>query len=478
MNLNKINDNLMELPKTYKKEMKVSGRIYLNDKLMENFESDLLDQVANVACLPGILKHSLAMPDAHFGYGLPIGGVAGFDENMGVIVPGGIGFDINCGVRLLKTNITKKDIKPYIKDLLNTMFKNVPSGLGSKGKVKINRNQINEVLEEGVNWAIENNYGWDKDKKYIEENGCMKEGDSTFVSDNAKKRGLPQLGSLGSGNHFLEIQYVDNIFNEEASKTIGLEKDNVVVLIHTGSRGLGHQICADYLRIMESATKKYNISIPDRQLACAPINSDEGQNYFKAMCCGANYAWTNRQLITHWVRESFEKVFKTNAEDLEMDIIYDVAHNIAKKEKHTINGKTKNVLVHRKGATRAFAPYSNEVPTKYQKIGQPVIIPGDMGTASYLMVGTNKAMEETFGSTAHGAGRVMSRAKALKTYNSQKVVDDLAKQGILVVADSKGVVAEECPETYKDIEEVANVVHNAGISLKVCKMKPLGVVKG
>jgi tRNA-splicing ligase RtcB len=474
----KIKENVWELPKEYKKEMNVPGRVYLNDVLFENLEDDVLEQVANVACLPGIQKYSLAMPDCHYGYGFCIGGVAAFDEKTGVISPGGVGFDINCGIRLLKTNLTKEDVQPKIKELVHKLFKNIPSGLGSKGKIRITKNEIDDVLEEGVKWAIDNNYGWDEDINYIEENGCMKEADASYVSDNAKKRGLPQLGSLGSGNHFLEIQYVDEVFDEESAKVYGIEKNQVVIMIHTGSRGLGHQICSDYLRYMEKAARKYNIKLPDRQLACAPINSEEGIKYFKAMNCGANYAWTNRQLITHWVRESFEDVFKTPAEDLEMSILYDVAHNIAKREKHKIDGKLKSVIVHRKGATRAFGPGCEDIPEVYRKIGQPVIIPGDMGTASYLMHGTTIAMEETFGSTAHGAGRALSRAKALKLYNSNTIKTELERKGIYIMADSKGVIAEECSEAYKSIELVADVAHNSGISLKVSRMKPMGVVKG
>lgn len=476
--LTKVKDNLWELPKDYKNEMKVPGRVYLNDELFENLEEGVFEQIANVACLPGIQKYSLAMPDCHYGYGFCIGGVAAFDERDGIISPGGVGFDINCGVRLVRTNLTKDDVKPKLKELVNEMFKNVPSGLGSKGKIRITKNEIDDVLEEGVKWAIDEGYGWDKDLEHIEERGCMKDADASLVSDSAKKRGLPQLGSLGSGNHFLEIQYVDKVFDEETAKVFGVEEGQVLVMIHTGSRGLGHQICADYIRYMESATKKYGIKIPDRQLACAPIQSEEGINYFKAMSCGANYAWANRQLVTHWVRESFEKVFKTSAEDLEMDLIYDVAHNIAKKEKHLINGKLKNVVVHRKGATRAFGPGNDDVPSRYRDIGQPVIIPGDMGTASYLMHGTAVAMEETFGSTAHGAGRALSRSKALKMYNGNEIKEQLEKRGIIVMADSKGVIAEECSEAYKSIELVADICHNSGISLKVSRMKPMGVVKG
>ncbi|MBW9220884.1 RtcB family protein [Methanothermococcus sp. SCGC AD-155-M21] len=474
----KIDENIWELPKSYNNKMIVPGRLYLNDELVNQMEEDVLEQVANVASLPGIQKYSLAMPDCHYGYGFCIGGVAAFDESLGVISPGGVGFDINCGVRLLKTNLKREEIQPKIKELINKLFKNIPSGLGSKGKVKITKREIDEVLEEGVNWAIDNNYGWDSDPKYIEEKGCIKEADASLVSDNAKKRGLPQLGSLGSGNHFLEIQYVSEIFDENASKVYGVEKDQVLIMIHSGSRGLGHQICSDYLRYMEKAAKKYNISLPDRQLACAPITSEEGIKYYKAMNCGANYAWTNRQLMTHWVRESFEEVFKTPAEDMEMNIIYDVAHNIAKREKHKVNGKLKNLMVHRKGSTRSFGPNCEDIPNKYEKIGQPVILPGDMGTASYLMHGTDRAMEETFGSTAHGAGRVLSRIKALKLHNSEEIKSNLEKIGIYVMADSKAVIAEECSEAYKNIEVIADIIHNSQISLKVCKIKPMGVIKG
>ncbi|MBA2852402.1 tRNA-splicing ligase RtcB [Methanococcus maripaludis] len=474
----KIAEKTYQLPVSYKDCMRVPGNVYLDELLFEHLEADVFEQIANVACLPGIQKYSLAMPDCHYGYGFCIGGVAAFDEAIGVISPGGVGFDINCGVRLVKTNLTKNDVTPKLKELLSEIFKNVPSGLGSKGKIRITKDEIDSVLEEGVLWAVEEGYGWKKDINHIEEHGKMKEADPTLVSDNAKKRGLPQLGSLGSGNHFLEVQYVDEIFDEDAAKTFGVSPDQVVLMIHTGSRGLGHQICADYLRYMENAAKKYNIKLPDRQLACAPINSEEGQKYFKAMSCGANYAWANRQLITHWIRESFETIFKTSAEDLEMDIIYDVAHNIAKKEQHLIDGVLKNVVVHRKGATRAFGPGHAEIPSDYVNIGQPVIIPGDMGTASYLMHGTEKAMEQTFGSTAHGAGRALSRVKALKLYTGNEVQEKLQKRGILVMADSKGVIAEECPEAYKDIENVADICHDSGISLKVAKMKPMGVVKG
>ncbi|WP_048202175.1 RtcB family protein [Methanocaldococcus bathoardescens] len=407
-----------------------------------------------------------------------IGGVAAFDQKEGVISPGGVGFDINCGVRLIRTNLTKDEVEPKIKELVKTLFKNVPSGLGSKGILKFSKSVMDDVLEEGVRWAVKEGYGWKEDLEFIEEHGCLKDADASYVSDKAKERGKVQLGSLGSGNHFLEVQYVEKVFDEEAAEIYGIEENQVVVMVHTGSRGLGHQICTDYLRTMEKAAKNYGIKLPDRQLACAPFESEEGQSYFKAMCCGANYAWANRQMITHWVRESFEEVFKIHAEDLEMSIVYDVAHNIAKKEEHIIDGRKVKVVVHRKGATRAFPPKHEQIPKEYRDVGQPVIIPGDMGTASYLMRGTEIAMKETFGSTAHGAGRKLSRAKALKLWKGKEIQRKLAEMGIVALSDSKAVMAEEAPEAYKNIDLVADTCHKAGISLKVARMRPLGVIKG
>ncbi|WP_456471982.1 RtcB family protein [Methanocaldococcus sp.] len=476
--LKRIDEVVWELPKGYKECMRVPGRIYLNEILLDELEPEVLEQIANVACLPGIYKYSIAMPDVHYGYGFCIGGVAAFDQRTGIISPGGVGFDINCGVRLIRTNLTKEEVEPKIKELVKTIFKNVPSGLGSKGIIKFSKGVMDEVLEEGAKWAVREGYGWEKDLEFIEENGCMEDADSSYVSDKAKERGRVQLGSLGSGNHFLEIEYIEKVFDEEAAEAYGLFEGQVVVLVHTGSRGLGHQICTDYLKILEKAYKKYNIAIPDRQLACAPFESDEGQSYYKAMCCGANYAWANRQMITHWVRESFEEVFKIHAEDLEMEIVYDVAHNIAKKEVHKVNGKKAKVIVHRKGATRAFPPGHEVVPKPYRDVGQPVLLPGDMGTASYVMKGTLKAMEETFGSTAHGAGRKLSRAKALKLWRGSEIKRKLAEMGIIALSDSKAVLAEEAPEAYKNIDLVADTCHKAGISLKVVRMKPMGVVKG
>ncbi|WP_455240276.1 RtcB family protein [Methanothermobacter tenebrarum] len=474
----KVRESVWEVPTDYKECMRVPGRIYLDEEALKDLEKGAIDQVANVACLPGIQKFSIGLPDIHFGYGFSIGGVAAFDASNGIISPGGVGFDINCGVRLLKTNLDHEEVKPRIKELIDTLFRNVPSGVGSKGKIRLKEGQIDEVLENGAEWAVENGYGWEEDLKHLEENGKMEEADATKVSEKAKKRGIPQLGSLGSGNHFLEVQRIDRIFNEKAAKAYGLETGKVTVLIHTGSRGCGHQICSDYLKIMDKAYKKYNIKIPDRQLACAPVDSEEAIEYFQAMAAAANYAWANRQMIVHWVRESFEQVFKKSAEDMEMEILYDVAHNIAKKETHPIKGLKREVYVHRKGATRAFGPGRKEIPSEYRKIGQPVIIPGTMGTSSYVLHGTETAMKETFGSTAHGAGRKMSRAGAKRTYRGEQVQRNLSRMGIYVRATSMPVIAEEAPGAYKDVDMVVNTSHRTGISRLVAKMIPLGVAKG
>jgi tRNA-splicing ligase RtcB len=475
----KISEYAYELPVGYKDCMNVPGRVIADSKLFDEVDRRTLDQVANVACLPGIKRYSMAMPDVHLGYGFPIGGVAAFDAHDGLISPGGIGYDINCGVRLLRTDLKKDDIESKLEDLIDAAFKNVPSGLGSKGKIRLGRNEIDRVLERGAAWAVDNGYGWDEDLEHMEENGSLQQADSSRVSERAKKRGIPQLGSLGSGNHFLEIQYVDEIYDEEVAKTMGIEEqDQITTMIHTGSRGCGHQICSDYLKVMERAVKKYDISIPDRELSCAPLDSEEGHTYFSAMCAGANFAWGNRQMIMHWVRESFQKVLGEDPEDLGMRLIYDVAHNIGKIEKHRIDGEEVELCVHRKGATRSFGPGSPSIPDDYSKIGQPVIIPGDMGTASYLLVGTQKAMEETFGSTCHGAGRRMSRTQAKKTYWGETVQSDLKKEGIIVKAASMPVIAEEAPGAYKDINNVVNVSHKAGISKKIVKLRPLAVAKG
>lgn len=477
-NMTKIRDNVWEIPSSYKKEMIVPARIFIDDESLENLEEGAIEQVTNVACLPGVQKCSIGLPDIHFGYGFPIGGVAAFNPRTGIISPGGVGFDINCGVRMVKTNISEEELQPKLKELVNLLFTNIPSGVGSKGKVKLKQHEIDDVLRYGATWAVENGYGWENDTEYLEENGRMKEANPDIVSDKAKRRGIPQLGSLGSGNHFIEIQKVDDIYKEDVAETFGLEKGNVSVMIHTGSRGCGHQICSDYLKIMDKAYKKYKINVPDRQLACAPADSKEAIDYFEAMSAAANYAWANRQMILHWIRNSFEKVFNISAEDMEMEILYDVAHNISKKEVHEVKGKKIMLNVHRKGATRAFGPGREEIPSKYRSIGQPVIIPGTMGTSSYILHGTDVAMEETFGSTAHGAGRVLSRSKAKKIYKGNEVEKDLAKKGIFIKASSIPVVAEEAPGAYKDIDQVVRTSDTAGIAKLVAKVKPLGVVKG
>jgi len=482
--LNKIDDYRYEIPKSYKGidgklSMRVPGMIYALPEMLPSIRKDNApEQTANVATLPGIVGRSLAMPDIHWGYGFPIGGVAATEYEEGVISPGGVGFDINCGVRLVRTNIKFEQInKSIIKELTDELFKNIPSGVGSEAKVKLNRSQLDEVLQMGAKWAVEHGYGWEEDLEYLEENGCMREADASAVSDKAKERGMSQVGSLGAGNHFLEIQKVEEIFDENAAKVYGIEKNQIVVMIHTGSRGCGHQICTDYLHVLEQAVKKYKIDLPDRQLACAPLKSREGEQYFKGMACAANFAWANRQMIVHWIRQSFEKIFKGDAENMGMKIVYDVCHNIAKIEEHEIDGKRMKVCVHRKGATRSFGPDSSEIPAKYRSTGQPVLIPGDMGSESYLLKGTKKA-EEAFGSTCHGAGRAMSREEAKRRWRGQEIARMLEEKGIYAHPASMVVMAEESPDAYKDVSMVVNATHGAGLSLKVARMVPLGVVKG
>ncbi len=476
--IKKIKDNVYEIPGSYNKKMRASGRLYVDDESFEALEEGAVQQIVNVACLPGVYRYSIAMPDIHFGYGFPIGGVAAFNMRNGIVSPGGVGFDINCGVRLIKSNLSLEDVQDHLDELVDALFKNVPSGVGSKGKVKLSREDIDNVLDYGAEWAVEKGYGWDEDLEVLEENGRIKAADSSKVSDKAKKRGIPQLGSLGSGNHFLEIQVVDEVYNEEVAKVYGLEEGMIVIMVHTGSRGCGHQVCSDYLRLMDKAYKNYKIDIADRQLACAPLDSKEAQNYLKAMYAAANYAWANRQMITHWIRESFEDVLGKSAKDMDMQIVYDVAHNIAKEETHDFKGNDIEVLVHRKGATRAFGPGREEVPLKYREVGQPVLIPGTMGTASYVLHGTQTAMEETFGSTAHGAGRVLSRSKAKKDYNPDDIVNNMESNGIKIKATSRNVIAEEAPGAYKDVDSVVRVSDSTGIAKLVCKVKPLAVTKG
>ncbi|MEM3506577.1 MAG: RtcB family protein [Candidatus Bathyarchaeia archaeon] len=478
--LKKVDRFIWEIPKTYKQGMRVPGRVYADELLLEKMKMDLtIEQCANVAHLPGIYKWSITLPDGHEGYGFPIGGVAATDYEEGVISPGGVGYDINCGVRLLRTDLFEKDIRDKLQALLDALFTYVPSGLGSRGRIKVTQVELDKVLSEGVEWAIDRGYGWAEDAENCEESGCMDSANPEKVSSTAKSRGVSQLGSLGSGNHFLEIEKVDKIFNQEVAKLFGIhEEGQILVLVHTGSRGLGHQICSDYLRVMERAMHKYNIHLPDRELACAPSKSKEAEDYFEAMSAACNFAWANRQMITHWVREAFEKVLGVSADNLGMDLIYDVAHNIAKLEEHRIDGSTHKVYVHRKGATRAFPAEHPDVPAKYRSIGQPVLIPGTMGTSSWVLLGEPKSMELSFGSTAHGAGRLLSRAAAKKRFWGADVKKELEGRGILIKAASIVVVSEEAPGSYKDVDRVAEVSHQLGIATKVCRMIPLACTKG
>lgn len=476
--IKKVRDNVYEIPGSYNKSMRASGRFYIADEYIDDLEEGAIEQIVNVACLPGVQRYAIGLPDIHFGYGFPIGGVAAFSIRNGVVSPGGVGFDINCGVRLIKSNLALEDIEDSLDELTEKLFENIPSGVGSKGKIRLKENEINNVLDYGAEWAVDNGYGWAEDLEVLEENGKMEDADSSIVSDKAKKRGIPQLGSLGSGNHFLEIQIVDEIYDEEVAEVFGLEKGMIVVMVHTGSRGCGHQVCSDYLRIMDKAYKNYKINIADRQLACAPLDSKEAHNYIKAMSAAANYAWANRQMITHWIRETFEEVLGKSSKKMEMSILYDVAHNIAKLETHKIYNREEEVIVHRKGATRAFGPGREEVPEKYRDVGQPVLIPGTMGTASYVLYGSETAMEETFGSTAHGAGRILSRSRAKKDYDADEITDDLASKGIKVKASSKHVIEEEAPGAYKDVDSVVRVSDSTGIAKLVAKVKPLSVCKG
>jgi tRNA-splicing ligase RtcB len=477
--IKKIDEVRWEIPTIYRSGMRVPGRLIMNEKLFKGLEKGALDQCANVATLPGIYKYSIALPDTHWGYGFPIGGVAAFDMNDGVVSPGGVGYDINCGVRILTTSLDEKDVRPKIKALTSLVFDSVPSGVGATGRIRIESNKLAVVLEGGAKWAIEQGYGWKEDLERTEEKGCMEDADADKVSSKAKQRGAPQLGTLGSGNHYLETQTVEKIFDEKAAKTMGITHiGQVTVMIHSGSRGCGHQIASDYIHVMEGAAVKYKISLPDRQLACAPVNSREGADYLAGMRCGANYAWANRQCIAHWVRESFQKVFAIDAEKLGLHMIYDVAHNIAKIEEHDIDGKKTKVCVHRKGATRSFAPNHPDIPSIYSEIGQPVLVGGSMGTASYVLVGTHQAMNETFGSTCHGAGRTMSRAGATRQFSPRDIMKRLESQGIEVQAASIGELAEEASESYKNVDEVVDSADKAGISKKVVRLKPLSVIKG
>ncbi|WP_305064858.1 RtcB family protein [Methanococcoides sp.] len=476
--LTKIDDNIWEIPEDYSPGMNVPGRIYLSEKLVRDLEPETLDQVANVAKLPGIQKFSMAMPDAHLGYGFPIGGVAAFDEEEGVISPGGVGFDINCGVRLLRSNLTVDEVRPKMKELTERMFEAVPSGVGSKSRLRVTDSELDDIYLHGSKWAVENGYGEKTDLDHCEGGGCIEGGDVGHISIKARKRGRPQAGTLGSGNHFLEVQYVDKIYDQEAADAFGLEEGQVSFMIHCGSRGTGHQICTDHIKTMSQASKKYGIQLPDKQLACAPAQSEEAQNYFGSMICAANYAWNNRQMITHWTRDVIADTFRSDIDELGLELVYDVAHNVAKLEEHEVDGKKKNVYVHRKGATRAFPRGHKEVPLKYREVGQPVLIPGSMGTASYVLHGGDRSMDISFGSACHGAGRVMSRSHAKKEFQGEDIKMQLEKRGITVRSAHPAVIAEEAPGVYKSSSEVVNVVHELDIARKVAKMMPMGVIKG
>ena len=478
--LEKVEDCIWRIPK-FKKGMNVPGLVFANDTLIKKMQTDrTLWQSANVTHLPGIYKHSITLPDGHEGYGFPIGGVAATDYEEGVISPGGVGYDINCGVRLLSTNLSDKDIQPKLTKLAANIFKNVPSGLGSRRKdFKITPSELDQVATEGVNWLIDQGIGRSEDAKHCEESGCMKNANPQKVSSIAKKRGLNQLGTLGSGNHFLEIQKVDKIYDEQKAKAYGVDHEGqVMVMIHCGSRGFGHQVCSDYLRVMEHAVHKYRVNVPDRELACAPGQSIEAKDYFEAMACAVNYAFSNRQTIMHWVRQSFQQTFNQDSEKFGLNLVYDVAHNIAKVETHKINGGKKKVWIHRKGATRAFPAGHEEIPIDYRSQGQPVLIPGSMGTSSWILSGAEKAMDLTFGSTAHGAGRTMSRSAAKRKWWGKDIRINLEKRNIIVKAASPMILAEEADGAYKNVDIVAEVSDKLGIATKVARLVPMAVIKG
>jgi tRNA-splicing ligase RtcB len=478
--LEKVNDTLWRIPKSYKPGMRVDGLIYASDEMVQRLRDDQApEQVANVAMLPGIQVASLAMPDIHWGYGFPIGGVAATDpDEGGVISPGGVGYDINCGVRLVRSNLFWEDVKPKQKELIDGLFARVPTGVGGESRFRFDKKEMRKILSEGPSWLIGKNLATRGDIDHTEAHGRLEGADPDAVSDRAIERGSKQCGTLGSGNHFLEVQLVDAVFDEEATRSMGLEHGMVCVMIHSGSRGLGYQVCDDALHALRGVPQKYGIELPDRQLACAPVNSPEGERYLAAMRAAANYAWCNRQILMWQAREVFERVLGKSWESLGMNLVYDVAHNIAKFEEHEVEGRTKRVWVHRKGATRAYPPGHPEVPDMYQQIGQPVIIPGDMGRASWVLVGQRGSMEQTFGTCCHGAGRVMSRTKAVQHAQGRRIDQELLSRGIVARARSWKGLAEEQPDAYKDVDLVVEVVHQAGLAKKVARMRPIGVIKG
>ncbi|MCF7805013.1 MAG: RtcB family protein [Candidatus Marinimicrobia bacterium] len=478
VDIRQIDEHTWEIPKTG--NMRVPGRVYASEKLMQDIRNDQsLQQVQNVAHLPGIARYSLAMPDIHWGYGFPIGGVCATDAEDGVVSPGGVGYDINCGVRLISTKLQLEDIQDRIRNVVTQLYNNVPTGVGSSGAIrKVSKENFKKLITRGAEWAVSEGFGHKEDLEFIEEDGCLEAADPGAVSDRAFERGKTQVGTLGSGNHFLEIGKVDEIYHPQAASLFGLRKDSIVVIIHTGSRGFGHQICDDHLKTTINATHKYNIDIPDKQLACAPIKSDAGQRYLGAMRCGANFAFNNRQVIMHLAEQSFMDALNITPRDLGFNLVYDICHNIAKFEDHGTNGHSEKLCVHRKGATRAFGPGSTNVPRKYTDIGQPVLVPGDMGRYSYVCVGTSKAMEDTFGSSCHGAGRQMSRRQSKKQSRGKDIYQELRDRGVEIQAAGNRTVAEEMPHAYKDVADVVEVMHNAGITSKVARFRPIGVIKG
>lgn len=477
MELQKIDNYKWKIPKSGM--MRVPGIIFSSEAMLKSIDTqEAFKQVVNVATLPGIVKASFAMPDMHWGYGFPIGGVAAFDWNDGIISPGGVGYDINCGVRLAGTRLTRADIQPKLDTLINALYQNIPCGLGSIGAIRLSASDVKKVLQHGSRWALKQGLAEDRDLEHTEDNGCLSDADPDEVSERALERGRKQLGTLGSGNHFLEIGTVDTIYQPDIARIFGLFEGQVTVMLHSGSRGLGYQVCDDYLALMMKNISRFGLDLPDRQLACAPLQSNEGNRYLRAMYCAANYAWANRQILMHQTREVMLKALGIGPRDLDLRLIYDVCHNIAKKENHVVDGQKQTLCVHRKGATRSFPAGHPGLSAVFQQTGQPVIVPGDMGTASYVLTGTEKAMQETFGSTCHGAGRVLSRAAAKKAGRGRSIHRELEDRGILVRWTGQSTLAEEMPEAYKDVSEVVNVVHGAGISLKVAKLKPLAVVKG
>jgi len=474
-----VDNYIWELPTSYREDMRVPVRLFADSELFNAaFGDRSIEQLVNTATLPGIVKYAMALPDVHQGYGFPIGGVAGIDADDGVISPGGVGYDINCGVRLLASGVDAEEVEPFREDLMSALYQSCPSGLGGDGRVRVSRKELDNLLSNGASWALKQGLARQEDVEHTEEQGSLPGADPSQVSERAKERGLSQVGSLGSGNHFLELDVIQEVYNPDLAEALDLREGQVVVQIHCGSRGFGHQVCDDYVKSLQSAVKKYDIHLPNRQLVCAPIDSPEGQSYYGAMACAVNYAFVNRQVLAMGVREAFERVLAGKVGNFDLRQVYDVAHNIAKFEEHTVNGSRKRLCVHRKGATRCFPPGHEAVPAAYREVGQPVLVPGSMGTASYVLVGQQRAMDLTFGSSCHGAGRTMSRTQARKEVWGHDLREELEAGGITVRASSMKGLAEEAPLAYKDVNRVVQTVHDLGLAHKVARLEPLGVVKG